>query len=191
LFIFDDRIEIISPGHLPNNLTVEKIRAGMSNIRNPILASYVAKGVLPYRGLGSGIKRALKDWPDIDFTDDRDRCLFIATVKRKPMDQLRVVSPAETRLSADSPKMTEVVTEEVTEAVIDEVGRLVHALQGEMKRSELQAALGLRHEVHFRDAYLLPSLAAGLIEMTHPDKPTSSKQRYRLTAKGQSLRQKP
>ena len=83
LFIFDDRIEIISPGHLPNNLTVEKIRAGISNIRNPILASYVAKGMLPYKGLGSGIKRALQNWPDIDFTDDRERCLFIATVHRK------------------------------------------------------------------------------------------------------------
>lgn len=44
LFVFSNRIEIISPGHLPNNLTVEKIRAGNSNIRNPILASYVAKG---------------------------------------------------------------------------------------------------------------------------------------------------
>ena len=47
LFIFDNRIEIISPGHLPNNLTVEKIRNGNSNIRNPILVSYVAKGLLP------------------------------------------------------------------------------------------------------------------------------------------------
>ena len=83
LFIFDDLIEIVSPGHLPNNLTVEKIRAGISNIRNPILASYVAKGMLPYKGLGSGIKRALQNWPDIDFTDDRERCLFIATVHRK------------------------------------------------------------------------------------------------------------
>ena len=52
LFIFDDRIEIISPGHLPNNLTVDRIRVGISNIRNPILVSYVAKGILPYRGLG-------------------------------------------------------------------------------------------------------------------------------------------
>jgi ATP-dependent DNA helicase RecG len=52
LFIFDNRIEIISPGHLPNNLTVEKILAGISNIRNPILVSYVAKGLLPYHGLG-------------------------------------------------------------------------------------------------------------------------------------------
>ena len=83
LFIFDDRIEIISPGHLPNNLTVEKIRAGNSNIRNPILASYVAKGLLPYRGLGSGIKRALEDWPEIDFTDDQEGDLFTVTVHRK------------------------------------------------------------------------------------------------------------
>ena len=45
--------------------------------------SYIAKGLLPYRGLGSGIKRALEDWPEIDFTDDREGCLFTATVHRK------------------------------------------------------------------------------------------------------------
>ncbi|RPH50940.1 MAG: ATP-dependent DNA helicase RecG [Desulfobacteraceae bacterium] len=83
LFIFDNRIEIISPGHLPNNLTVEKMRAGISNIRNPILVSFVAKGLLPYHGLGSGIKRALEGWADIDFTDDQESCLFTATVHRK------------------------------------------------------------------------------------------------------------
>ena len=94
LFIFDNRIEIISPGHLPNNLTVEKIRTGNSNIRNPILVSYVAKGLLPYHGLGSGIKRALAEWPEIDFADDRDGCLFTATVHRKPVDELELVNIA-------------------------------------------------------------------------------------------------
>jgi len=88
LFIFDNRIEIISPGHLPNNLTVEKIRAGNSNIRNPTLVSYVAKGLLPYHGLGSGIKRALEKWSDIDLTDDHDGCLFTATVHRKTAEVL-------------------------------------------------------------------------------------------------------
>jgi ATP-dependent DNA helicase RecG len=83
LFIFDNRIEIVSPGHLPNNLTVEKIRHGNSIIRNPILVSYASKGILPYRGLGSGIKRALEAWPGIDFADDRDGCLFTVTVHRK------------------------------------------------------------------------------------------------------------
>jgi len=83
LFIFDNRIEIISPGHLPNNLTVERILAGISNIRNPILVSFVAKGLLPYHGLGSGIKRALEEWRDIDFADDREGCLFTVTIHRK------------------------------------------------------------------------------------------------------------
>jgi ATP-dependent DNA helicase RecG len=82
LFMFDNRIEIVSPGNLPNNLTVEKIRAGNSNTRNPILVSFVSKGLLPYRGLGSGIKRALQEWPAIDLTDDREGCLFTATVHR-------------------------------------------------------------------------------------------------------------
>lgn len=82
LFVFDNRIEIVSPGHLPNNLTVEKIRAGNSNIRNPILVSYIAKGLLPYKGIGSGIRRALDEWQDIDFLDDREGCIFTATVHR-------------------------------------------------------------------------------------------------------------
>lgn len=82
LFIFDDRIEIINPGHLPNNLTVDKIRAGNSNIRNPILISYIAKGLLPYKGIGSGIRRALDDWSNIDFVDDREGCLFTVIIHR-------------------------------------------------------------------------------------------------------------
>jgi len=92
LFVYDNRIEIISPGHLPDNLTVEKIRTGNANIRNPILVSYVAKGLLPYHGLGSGIKRALAAWPQIDFADDREGCLFTATVQRKPAEELKLVN---------------------------------------------------------------------------------------------------
>ena len=91
IFIFDNRIEIISPGHLPNNLTVEKIRAGNSNIRNPILVSYVAKGLLPYHGLGSGITRALTAWPEIDFSSDHEGCLFTATVHRHELVDAKVV----------------------------------------------------------------------------------------------------
>jgi predicted HTH transcriptional regulator len=74
--------QLISPGHLPNNLTVEKIRTGNSNIRNPILVSYAAKGLLPYHGLGSGIKRVLEEWSDIKFVDDHEGCLFTVTVAR-------------------------------------------------------------------------------------------------------------
>jgi len=47
--------------------------------------SYIAKGLLPYRGLGSGIKRALEDWPEIEFLDDREANLFTAMVHRKEL----------------------------------------------------------------------------------------------------------
>ncbi|QQZ27450.1 ATP-dependent DNA helicase RecG [Thiothrix subterranea] len=82
VLVYANRIEIISPGHLPNNLTVEKVKAGNSNLRNPILASFIAKKLLPYRGLGSGILRALEAWSQIDFKDDREGCLFTVTVWR-------------------------------------------------------------------------------------------------------------
>ncbi len=82
IFVYDNRIDIISPGHLPNNLTVAKIRSGNANSRNPILVSYAAKGVLPYHGLGSGIRRALGVFPNIDFEDDREGNLFKVTVWR-------------------------------------------------------------------------------------------------------------
>ena len=81
IFIFDNRIEIISPGHLPNNLTIENIKKGNSNIRNPILASFAAK-ILPYRGLGNGVRRALKEYRDIEFEDDRSGNFFTVTIHR-------------------------------------------------------------------------------------------------------------
>lgn len=81
IFVFSDRIEIISPGHLPNNLTVENIKAGNSNTRNPVLASF-AYQILPYRGFGSGIIRALEHYPDIEFIDDREGNLFKCIIRR-------------------------------------------------------------------------------------------------------------
>lgn len=81
VFVFQDRIEIISPGNLPNNLTVENILQGNSNIRNPILASFATK-ILPYRGLGSGIRRSIQVYPHITFHDDREGNLFKAIIKR-------------------------------------------------------------------------------------------------------------
>lgn len=89
LFIFEDRVEIISPGNLPDHLTIEKICAGNSIQRNPILASFAAKGLLPYRGLGTGVRRALQDWPQTQFIDDRDGCLFTSLVERPIMSSLR------------------------------------------------------------------------------------------------------
>jgi ATP-dependent DNA helicase RecG len=82
VFVFADRVEIISPGHLPNNLTVANILAGNSNTRNPVLASF-AYQILPYRGFGSGILRAMENYPAIEFVDDRDGNLFKCIIRRR------------------------------------------------------------------------------------------------------------
>ena len=75
-----------------------------------------------------------------------------------------------------------------TAEVTPEVARMLRVLEQEMNRTEIMNALGLNDEKHFREHYQQTAVAAGLIEMTIPDKPRSSKQRYRLTAPGKAAR---
>ena len=65
--------------------------------------------------------------------------------------------------------------------------RLLAVLTEDMDRLTLQKALGLKAEKNFRLLYLQPALRVEAIEMTIPDKPTSSKQKYRITAHGRKL----
>jgi ATP-dependent DNA helicase RecG len=76
---------------------------------------------------------------------------------------------------------------EVTPEVTPEVGKMLTVIQGEMSRAEIQQKLGLTDEKHFREHYQQPAVAMELIEMTIPDKPRSSKQKYRLTKAGKHL----
>lgn len=75
-------------------------------------------------------------------------------------------------------------TPQVTPQVAPQVERLLAALVGEMSRDQLQKAIGLQDRKSFRALYLAPALAAGLIEMTIPDKPNSRLQKYRLADLG-------
>lgn len=84
-------------------------------------------------------------------------------------------------------RVTSGATDQVTDQVTDPVLSLLKAaMTGEHTRRALQDALGLKHAPHFREAYLLPAMEAGYLEMTLPDQPTSRLQRYRLTALGRS-----
>jgi len=56
--------------------------------------------------------------------------------------------------------------------------------------AKLQAAVGLKDRVHLLKTHLEPLLLAGWIERNIPDKPRSSKQKYRLTEKGRQALQK-
>ena len=75
----------------------------------------------------------------------------------------------------------------VTPHVTPQVEQLLAALQGEMSREELQAQLDLQDRKSFRERYLQPALAQGLIEYSRPDKPNSRLQKYRLTELGRAL----
>lgn len=53
--------------------------------------------------------------------------------------------------------------------------------------ADLMAVADRTNRTKFRDQVIKPMLADDLLEMTIPDKPTSSKQRYRITDKGRNL----
>ncbi len=161
LLIFADRVELISPGHLPNHLDTEQIGYGLSNLRNPALASH-AFHMLPYRGLGSGIPRALAAWPKLKLIDDRQGNQFKVVIKR----------------SVQQPEGT------LTPQVTPQVTKLLQAITGEMTRQALMDTMGLKDRKHFADRYLKPTLSDGFIEPTIPDQPNSRLQTYRLSATG-------
>ena len=74
--------EIISPGCLPNSLTIENIKLGNAVVRNNLVVSFASK-LMMYKGLGSGIIRALRVQPDIIFENDRSGELFKVIIERK------------------------------------------------------------------------------------------------------------
>ena len=85
---------------------------------------------LSYHGLGSGIKRALDAWRKIDFTDDRDGCLFTATVHRKPVGEITLVAkPPKT-----SGKILDILKQE-EHLTIPELARLIGVTERSIERN--------------------------------------------------------
>lgn len=81
LLIFDNRIEILSPGKLPNSLTVEDMMYNNPHIRNSQLVAF-SRYTLPFTGLGSGVKRALEEQPNIEFINQIEGEQFIVKIPR-------------------------------------------------------------------------------------------------------------
>ena len=87
IFIFDNRVEIHSPGALPNGLTIDDIKAGTSMPRNMFLFNN-AIYLLPYTGVGSGITRALDEDINVTFTNNAKAQEFVITVWREESNQV-------------------------------------------------------------------------------------------------------
>lgn len=108
--------------------------------------------------LGSGMNRILQVY---------DRNIF-----KLSENFLEVVFP----LSTSTPQVT------------PQVKNLLETLEQNMSKIEIQRALGLKDRKNFEEKYLNPALKQGLIEMTIPNKPKSSNQKYNLSSKGAELR---
>ncbi len=199
LFVFADRVELISPGHLPDSLSAEQIREGRSNRRNKVLAGHAAH-ILPYRGMGTGIPRALQAWPKIELIDDREGNQFKAVVWRPRNEQVteQVTEQVGEKPGSRSEQVTAQVTGEVTGQVTPQVGtrpesqpesqpeslaeRVIKLLvAGALGKAEISLALGQREVSGQLNKTIRDLLAQHRIEMTRPDTPNSRLQKYRRT----------
>lgn len=175
----DDLVVLSFPGP-DRSIRMEDLRAGKAvsrRYRNRRIGEFLKELDLT-EGRSTGIPKILKVMkengsPTPEFESDDDRSFFVI--------RLPVHAKAIAQIEAGARSVPS------RNQVTGEVRRLLRTLDGEMQRRELQVALGLKHEDHFREAYLVPALDAGLVAMTIPDKPKSSKQRYRLTEKGRWL----
>ena len=210
IFIFDNRVEIHSPGALPNGLTIDDIKAGTSMPRNMFLFNN-AIYLLPYTGVGSGIIRALDEDINVTFMNNDKAQEFVITVWREESNQVE----------GESNQVGNQV-EEKSNQVQDSDTRLRHSgtdLDTRLRHSNTNLDTQLRHSdtpkvslsnkqrdiVNFcsvprttkeildrigvsmhsknRERYITSLVAAGYLQMTNPDNPTASNQKYKKVNK--------
>jgi len=82
---------------------------------------------------------------------------------------------------------TQQIAPQVTPQVTPQTLSILKKVQHDASASDLQVVIGLKDRVNFLKSYLEPYLAAGWIVRTIPDKPRSSRQKYRLTDKGRAI----
>jgi ATP-dependent DNA helicase RecG len=144
--VYADKLLIWNRGELPPNWTVEKLLSKHASIPfNPDVASvFFRAGMI--ESWGRGIERLL------------EACQEAHT----PAPELRYEHTALWVAFRFLPEHMVSATPKITGEVTGEVERLVLALEGPMSRVQIQQALGLRHEDHFRAKYLIPVLRSGL-----------------------------
>lgn len=213
IFIFDNRVEIHSPGALPNGLTIDDIKAGTSMPRNMFLFNN-AIYLLPYTGVGSGITRALDEDVNVTFMNNDKAQEFVITVWREESNQVEGESnQVGNQVEEKSNQVDNQVeqksneVEEKSNQVQDSDTRLRHSntnLDTQLRHSdtkkvslsnkqrdivnfcsvprttaEIMERLGLSNQTKNRERYITSLVAAGYLQMTNPENPTASNQKYK------------
>ncbi len=177
--LFDDRIEVCSHGTLPEGITTEMLSGPHPSIlRNPLIAqTFHRAGAV--ETWGRGTNRVLEECarykiavPKFEIRGGSVVVTFIAQIGPQ-----RDLVPGRDQVGTKS------------ELSRDQVQVLKHSTRA---RSiiELMEGSGRSNRTKFRDQVLRPLLDAGLVEMTIPDKPRSSKQQYQITNLGRKYLEK-
>lgn len=177
IFIFDNRVEIHSPGALPNGLTIDDIKAGTSMPRNMFLFNN-AIYLLPYTGVGSGITRALDEDINVTFMNNDNAQEFVITVWRGESNQVgnevhdksNQVEDLDTGLRhSDTPKVS----------LSNKQRDIVNFCSVPRTTKEILDRIGVSMHSKNRERYITSLVAAGYLQMTNPDNPTASNQKYK------------
>ena len=173
IFIFDNRVEIHSPGALPNGLTIDDIKAGTSMPRNMFLFNN-AIYLLPYTGVGSGITRALDEDINVTFMNNDKAQEFVITVWRGKGNQVEEksnqVQDSDTQLRHSDTKKV---------SLSNKQRDIVNFCSVPRTTAEIMERLGLSNQTKNRERYITSLVAAGYLQMTNPENPTASNQKYK------------
>jgi ATP-dependent DNA helicase RecG len=201
--IYTDRIEVVSPGGLPKGMTLADL--GRKSVRRNALIADLLHRIAFIEKAGTGIKRIRDEVREQGCPEPEFEATGFFTAIFRPNPEVRALSEAQGtgkatgevtgEVTPQEPRKYRGSTGEVAPQVnpkytpsrtpsTPQVLRLLQAMKGDVDRQALQRTLRLKALKNFRLVYLRPALSAGLIEMTIPDKPHSSKQRYRITRLG-------
>ena len=216
IFIFDNRVEIHSPGALPNGLTIDDIKAGTSMPRNMFLFNN-AIYLLPYTGVGSGITRALDEDINVTFMNNDKAQEFVITVWRGESNQVEEksnqvgnqvhgrsnqvhgrsnqvegrsnqvegksnqVEDLDTGLRHSNTNLgTQLRHSDTKKVSLSNKQRdIVNFCSVPRTTAEIMERLGLSNQTKNRERYITSLVAAGYLQMTNPENPTASNQKYK------------
>ena len=179
IFIFDDRVEIHSPGILPNGLTVDDIVIGTSMPRNMFLFTN-AIHLLPYTGAGSGMLRALSEDVNVSFTNNERTNEFVITINRQISNQPNVDS--DTDLDTDSDTFN-ADSDTIRPKITNKQRDIVNFCSVPRSSKEILERVGVTYHSKNIQTYIMSLIEAGYLEMTNPEHPNASNQKYRRSKK--------
>lgn len=196
IFIFDNRVEIHSPGILPNGLQVEDITNGTSMPRNNFLFSN-AIYLLPYTGAGTGIQRALEDGLQVEFKNDERTHEFLIIIERKKdldtvqanldtiqtnsgtnLDTIQANSDTDLDTAQANPD-TDLDTVPQRRKLTNKEKDIIQFCSVPRSAKEILDRVGVSSHTKNREKYVTSLVEAGYLEMTNPDNPNASNQKYR------------